>query len=56
MGIIAFHGDPTEAIKEGIVCCLLTLKAGLKVAAQPNLFGENKELVFVNGVVFLLIR
>lgn len=56
MGIIAFHGDPAEAIKEGIVCCLLPLKAGLKVAAQPNLFGENKELVFVNGVVFLLIR
>lgn len=56
LGIVAFHGELAEAIKEGIVCCPLPLSAGLKVATQPNLFGENKELVFVNGMVFLLIR
>lgn len=56
LGIIAFHGELAEAVKEGIVCCPLPLRAGLKVATQPNLSGENKGLVFVNGVVFLLIR
>lgn len=56
LGIIAFHGELAEAIKEGIVCCPLPLRAGLKVVTQPNLFGGNKELVFVNGAVFLLIR
>lgn len=50
--IIAFHAELEEAIKEGIVCCLLLLWAELKEATQPNLFGENKELVFLNGVNF----
>lgn len=50
--IIAFHAELAEAIKEGIVCCPLLLWAGLKDATQLNLFGENKELVFMNGVDF----
>lgn len=49
---MAFHAELKEAIKEGIVCCLQLLQAGLKDAAQGNLSGENKELVFVNGVFF----
>lgn len=56
LGIIVIHRELAEAIKEGIVCCPLLLRAGLKVAVQPNLFGENKELVFMNGMVSLLIR
>lgn len=52
MEIIAFQAELGESVKEGIVCCLLLLWAGLKDATQPNLFGENKELVFVNGVYF----
>lgn len=40
----AFQSELEEAVKEGIVCCPLPW-TGLRDAIQPNLFGENKELI-----------
>lgn len=54
--IIAFHADLEEAIKEGIVCCLLLLWAGLKDVTQPNVSREQRTCFCEWGGAFLLIR
>lgn len=44
LGIIAFHGELAEAIKEGIVCYPLLLRAGLNVASSQTCLERTKNL------------
>lgn len=52
IGNNSFSGR-TRRVSQRRYCLLsVTVVGWMKDATQPNLFGENKELVFVNGVYF----